>query len=173
VNLAATIAYGLVLLSLQSAGMFPLTWGALSADLALCLVVHLALTRDLPNGGVSAAAIGYMTDLAAGAPPGLHVVAYVAIFLTGLSVRSQVFITSAPMIAAAILVASLMVTVVTFFLAAIFVPDYTLYMPFLLYAFPRAVLTVPFIFPVRALALRIDRRTIRRSPALFVRSDAL
>ena len=141
--------------------MVPLTWSGVSADLTVCLVVHLALTRDLPAGGAAVAATGYLTDVATGAPTGLHIVVFTGLFLAGYAVRTRVFLQTVPTIAAAALVASLMATALTWLLAAVFIPDLRHYAPFLVLAVPRALLTVPFVFAVRAAALWVDRHTSR------------
>jgi cell shape-determining protein MreD len=105
--------------------------------------------------------IGMLMDAASGAPFGIHMVVFVVVFLGGYSVRHRLFLDSAPTIAAAAFLASMAATILTWFLVAVFLRDYHIYGRFLALAVPRALLTVPFMFPVRAIASWIDRRTLR------------
>ena len=159
-NAAGILLLSIVLLALQSSGSFPFVVGPVSADLALCLVVHLALTRGLAAGGGLVVAVGYITDLASGAPSGLHVVTFTVVFLLGMSVRQRIFLDTPPATLATAGAASLLTTLLTWSLTAVFLRDYVQYRSFAVLSLPRALLTAPYIFLVRAAALRIDARTL-------------
>ena len=158
-NHVVTILLAVLLLAMQSSGAFPLAVGPVSADLALCLTVHLAFTRTLAAGGALAAGVGYLTDVAAGSPSGLHMVAYTAVFLGLHAVRQRVFLNTAPAIVVTAVGASLAATALTWALTAVFLRDYFHYWPFLLLAGPRALLTAPWFFLIRAVAGWLDHRT--------------
>lgn len=160
-NAVITLVFAAILLALQSSGMAPFTLGELSADLVLCLVVRLGMTRDLPRGGAMAVTIGVLMDGASGAPLGVHIVVFVAVFLGAYGMRHRLFLDSAPTIASAAFVASVASTLLTWFLVAVFLRDYHQYSRFFVHALPRALLTVPFMFPVRAISVWIDGRTLR------------
>lgn len=165
-NAALTLVLALILVALQSSGVVPFAWWEVSADLSLCLVVRIAMTRGLAGGGALALAIGVLADAATGGPLGMHVVVFTAVFLAGYGVRNRLFLDSVPTIAALALFASLGATALTWLLVAVFVADYQPYAHFLWVAVPRALLTVVFMFPVRAVSESIDRRTLRRAVRL-------
>ncbi len=163
-NVAAVLALAIVLCAIQSSGVAPITVSELSADLVLCLVVRLSMTRSLPVGGAMVLAIGLLMDAASGAPLGIHLVVFIAVFLAGYGMRHRLFLDSVPTIAAAAFCASLFATLMTWFLVAVFLEDYHQYGRFAVLGFPRALLTVPFMFPIRSAAAWIDDRTFQ--PAL-------
>ena len=160
-NVVATLAFAVLLLALQSSGVPPFTLGELSADLVLCLVVRIGMTRDLPRGGALVVVVGLLMDGGSGAPLGVHVVAFVAVFLGVYGMRHRLFMDSAPTIASAAFIASAAMSLLTWFLVATFLRDYHQYSRFAVLALPRALLTVPFMFPVRAVSDWIDQRTRR------------
>ncbi len=160
-NAVITLLFAVILLAIQSSGVPPVTIGELSADLVLCLVVRIGMTRDLPRGGALALVVGLLMDAASGAPLGVHVVAFIAVFLGAYGMRHRLFLDSVPTIASAAFIASAAASFLTWFLVATFLRDYHQYSRFLVLALPRALLTVPFMFPVRAVSVWIDKRTLR------------
>ena len=100
-NVAAVLALAIVLCAIQSSGVAPITVSELSADLVLCLVVRLSMTRSLPGGGATVLAIGLLMDAASGAPLGIHLVVFISVFLAGYGMRHRLFLDSVPTIAAA------------------------------------------------------------------------
>jgi hypothetical protein len=71
----------LVLTGLQAALLRHAGGGAFTLFLPVALLVHLAITADLVDGAVAAAAIGYVLDVSSGGTKGLLTSLAVATFL--------------------------------------------------------------------------------------------
>jgi hypothetical protein len=71
----------LALAGLQAALLRHVGGGAFTLALPVVLLVHLALTAELVDGAVAAAAVGYILDLAGGGTKGLLTSLAVATFL--------------------------------------------------------------------------------------------
>jgi rod shape-determining protein MreD len=74
-------ALALVLVGLQAALLRHLGGGAFTLGLPVILLIHLALTTELVDGAVAAAAVGYVLDVASGGTKGLLTSLAVATFL--------------------------------------------------------------------------------------------
>lgn len=74
-------ALALVLAGLQAALLRHVGGGAFTLFLPVVLLVHLALTAELVDGAVAAAAVGYVLDVAGGGTKGLLTSLAVATFL--------------------------------------------------------------------------------------------
>jgi rod shape-determining protein MreD len=71
----------LLLVGLQAALLRHLGGGAFTLGLPVILLIHLALTTELVDGAVAAAAVGYVLDVASGGTKGLLTSLAVATFL--------------------------------------------------------------------------------------------
>jgi hypothetical protein len=80
-------ALALALAALQAALLRHVGGGAFTLFLPVVLLVHLALTADLVDGAVAAAAVGYVLDVASGGTKGLLTSLAVATFLTVRAIR--------------------------------------------------------------------------------------
>jgi rod shape-determining protein MreD len=80
----------LVLIGLQAALLRHVGGGAFTLAVPVILLVHLALTADLTEGTVAAAAVGYVLDVASGGTKGLLTSLAVATFLAVRVVRLAV-----------------------------------------------------------------------------------
>ncbi len=80
----------LALASLQAALLSHVGGGAFTLCLPVVLLVHLALTAELVEGSVAAAAVGYVLDVAGGGTKGLLTSLAVATFLAVRVIRMAV-----------------------------------------------------------------------------------
>jgi rod shape-determining protein MreD len=71
----------LVLTGLQAALLHQVGGGAFTLFLPVALLVHLAITAELVDGAVAAAAVGYVLDVSSGGTKGLLTSLAVATFL--------------------------------------------------------------------------------------------
>jgi rod shape-determining protein MreD len=80
----------LILVGLQAALLRHVGGGAFTLCLPVALLVHLALTAELVEGTVAAAAVGYVLDVASGGTKGLLTSLAVATFLAVRIIRLAV-----------------------------------------------------------------------------------
>jgi hypothetical protein len=80
----------LALVGVQAALLRHVGGGAFTLFLPVVLLVHLALTAELVEGAVAAAAVGYVIDVASGGTKGLLTSLAVATFLAVRGIRAGV-----------------------------------------------------------------------------------
>ena len=157
-----------VLLALESPLLDKLDLAFYAPDLALIVVLHLAMGSRTAAGVLTAMAIGLLKDgFALGSPVGLYTEVLVVVFLLAKIVgrRFRLNATFTGMLTA--FVGSLVSSVMFLLLTLIFDRSFDDYGLIFRMMGPQAIVTAPFAPLIFMLMERVDRLTIRRRGTLF------
>lgn len=153
--LSATLV-GLGLLTIQSSNVLPMGHGTGGPDLLVCLVVHLALNREMGEAVLPLLLLGYLADVFAASPAGTHLASLVVVFLLLQLLRSRLSLHGLAVSTMLSGVAALVTSVILWVLASIFIADFQSNPALLRFALVRGVLTIPFALPLLWLLQRIE-----------------
>ncbi len=151
-----TMVVGLLLLSVQSSHVLALPVTLAGPDLFLCLVVHLGLSRDMQEATIPLVLLGYLADVYAASPAGIHLVSSVIVFLLLQLIRSRLAVRGVAVGAFFAGIATLAAALLVWALASVFLRDFVAGPGVLRFALLRALLTIPFAVPVLWLMERIE-----------------
>lgn len=91
-NVLAYLAFGIVLIILQSALLPLIHVGEVRIEFLLVVLAYMALFHPLVGGSFLAVALGYIYDLNSATPLGLHMLTFISCFLVVNLMRSRLYI---------------------------------------------------------------------------------